>query len=527
MYIVARCSDGTNGPNDGAIFIHQLNITDGSDRIPPVNIQATDSAAVSFDPHCERNRPGLLLSSGVVYAGFGTFSCDAPCAHAPYHGWVLGYRASDLTQAAVFDTSSEHGQVGIWQTGNGLAAASDGSLYFETGNGPTSEPLQDSFVKLTPGSSPPGLALASSFTPNNASTLSGGDTDLGSGGPLLLPSSRLIGGGKQGRYYVLDQAGMGLTQDGGLDSLGFNGFQAFTNTFHSDSSKPSCAAAGGAAGCDSTGAGGSCYIDPSRYGNGEICGPNIHGGPVFWQPDSSYGLIYEMPEKDFLKAFKYDLATGHVSEAPVMVASGSLARPPTDGMPGGFSSISANEMKDGIVWTSMPQGDGQWVPVPGRLAAFDAANLKQLWADSDDVLFAKSVPPTIADGKVIRATAANQVIVYGLHPVAACSPVNACGGCNVLQDPPGLGCKDLATGKCGRYKCVGSESVTCDTTAGMPNVCGGCSLMPIPNSGHGRGDSCICNDPAEEQGILVCSADKNHLICCPCSSAPGCGPGSP
>jgi uncharacterized protein with LGFP repeats len=62
----------------------------------------------------------------------------------------------------------------------------------------------------------------------------------------------------------------------------------------------------------------------------------------------------------------------------------------------------------------MPFGDGQWNPVPGRLAAFDASTLKQLWSDDDNVLFAKSVPPTIADGKVIRATAADQVIVYGL-----------------------------------------------------------------------------------------------------------------
>ncbi len=72
----------------------------------------------------------------------------------------------------------------------------------------------------------------------------------------------------------------------------------------------------------------------------------------------------------------------------------------------------------------MPFGDGQWNPVPGRLAAFDASNLNQLWSDDDNVLFAKSVPPTIADGKMIRATSANQVIVYGLlKPGAAPGPI--------------------------------------------------------------------------------------------------------
>jgi hypothetical protein len=438
LYVVARCSDPNHGPNDGAIFIHALNVADGSDRVKPVQIQATDPnhPSVKFDFHCQRNRPGLLLSKGVVYAAFATFSCDAGCASGPYHGWVLGYRASDLKQEAVFETSPNAGEAGIWQTGNGLVGADDGSIFFETGNGPTSEPLQDSFVKLRPTGPPAGLALAGSFTPNNAVTLSNGDTDLGSGGPMLLPHDHLIGGGKQGRYYVLHTGSMALSQDSALDFLGYNGFQAFINTYHNDKTKPACPAAGGAAGCDTSFAGGACYVDPKQYENGELCGPNIHGGPIFWESDPKFGMVYEMPEKDFLKAFKYDFATHKVTEAPVLTATGPLAKPPTDGMPGGFSSVSAHKMKNGIVWTSMPFGDAQWNPVPGRLAAFDATTLKQLWSDNDNVLFAKSVPPTIADGKVFRATAANEVIVYGL--------LNEAGGPKPHPGPrPWLACYSI------------------------------------------------------------------------------------
>ena len=85
-------------------------------------------------------------------------------------------------------------------------------------------------------------------------------------------------------------------------------------------------------------------------------------------------------------------------------------------MPGGYSSVSSNGSSNGIVWTSLPNGDGQWNPVPGRLAAFDAATLAQIWSDDDNVLFAKSVPPTIGDGKVFRAIGGfpGSVIVYGL-----------------------------------------------------------------------------------------------------------------
>jgi hypothetical protein len=430
MYVVARCSDNTNSPLDGAIFIYALNIADGTDRTPPVQIQGTDptNANVVFDFRCQRNRPGLLLSKGVVYAAFATFSCDAGCANAPYHGWVIGYRASDLTQVAVFSTSHNGGQVGIWQTGNGLVAADNGAIYFQTGNGPTSEPLEDGFVKLVPTNSPGGLALAGSFRPNNAGivpstvpainppgrrSLSAGDTDLGSGGPMMLPGGRLIGGGKQGRYYVMNSGTMNLSQDSTPDNLGFDGFQAFTNQYHNDSSQPTCPVLGGAQGCDPTGTANHCYIHPVRYGDGELCGPNIHGGPIYWQRTSTSGVIYEMAEKDFLKGFSYDMTTGSVAKIPVLQATGAFARPPTDGMPGGFSSLSING-KNAIVWTSMPVGDAQWAAVPGRLAAFDASTLSELWNDSDNVTFAKSVPPTIADGSVIRATASNQVLVYGL-----------------------------------------------------------------------------------------------------------------
>jgi hypothetical protein len=423
MYVVARCSDGTGSATDGAVYVYALNIADGTERIPHVQVQATaPNNGPTFDFRCQRNRPGLLLSKGIVYVAFATFSCDAGCPSAPYRGWVVGYRESDLKQVAVYVTSGSGGGVGIWQTGNGLAAAADGSIYFETGNGPPSEPLQDGFVKLMPTNSPGGLALAGHFQPNNASTappwggrnLSDGDTDLGSGGPMLLPGGRLIGGGKQGRYYVLDQSTMNLTQDARPITSGFDGFQAFINQYHNDSSQPSCPVAGGASGCDPRGAGGRCYIDPKRYGDGELCGPNIHGGPIYWQRNTTSGTIFEMPEKDFLKAFRYDLSTHQVNQTPVRQATGPYAKPPTDGMPGGFSSLSANGTRDGIVWTSMPIGDGQWIAVPGRLAAFDATTLKQLWNDNDSITFAKSVPPTIADGNVIRATASNQVLVYGL-----------------------------------------------------------------------------------------------------------------
>jgi hypothetical protein len=393
--------------NDGANYLHAINIADGSERMPPVHITATDpnNGNIHFDSRCQRNRPALLLLNGVVYVAFGTFSCDggAPDGSGPYHGWVMGYRTSDLAQVATFDTSPDGAGAGIWQSGGGLVGAPDGSIFFETGNDFDSgvARLGDSFVKLKAQAASPGLIQAGVFTPNDFATLRHGDTDLGSGGPMLLPGGRIVGGGKQGRYYVLDQTTFKPTQNITPDANGFDGFQAFINTWHPE-------------------------YTIQHYADGELFGPNIHTGPVYF---SGTNFIYEMPEKDFLKGFQYNPTTGVLGTTPAVTASGSWSRA-RDGMPGGFSSVSANGNTNGIVWTSLPQSDGQWHKVPGALAAFDATSLTQIWVDDSQQSFAKFNPPMIADGKVYRATFASDVhhgvygkiIVYGLHPFTP-SPV--------------------------------------------------------------------------------------------------------
>jgi hypothetical protein len=202
---------------------------------------------------------------------------------------------------------------------------------------------------------------------------------------------------------------MGLTQDSGSPDMAKvgQGFQAFVNQDRN-------VAADQAANFE-------------IYGAAENFGPNIHGGPCFW-PGPSY--IYQMPEKDYLKAFFYDRLTGAVQQAPVRTA---VVRP-GPGMPGGHSSLSANGDLDGIVWTCVPTNNGQWVPSPGSLHAFDGLTLREIWADLLPEWFAKFNPPTIADGKVFRPVfpqfvlpnpddgralspiGPGTVIVYGLLP---------------------------------------------------------------------------------------------------------------
>jgi hypothetical protein len=146
-------------------------------------------------------------------------------------------------------------------------------------------------------------------------------------------------------------------------------------------------------------------------------GANIHGNPAVWQrPSSSFSFLYLMAEKDYLRAYRI-LSTGQIVEKAEMTTAN--ARPPyprgfpnglrsPDGMPGAAVSVSSDGDQNGIVWVSVSPKDTINTIESGVLMAFDALSLKLLWFDDDpSILFAKFVPPTIAGGKVFRATFGN------------------------------------------------------------------------------------------------------------------------
>jgi hypothetical protein len=247
----------------------------------------------------------------------------------------------------------------------------------------------------------------------------------------------LIGGGKRGRVYVLDATTLVQTQDA-MGPDGFEGFQAFINTYHSNAAKAACPALNDAWCKAPVGLnldtwkqvvppfGSDCFYPTSCYQVSQGLGPNLHAGFVYWQggsPDG--GMLYSLPEKEYLRAFRYHLPAGHVDEEPAMTAQEVRA---PDGMPGGAISISANGERNGILWVTMSadlQSDAAFGLHPGRLIALDAMNLSELFRDDTVPIFAKFNPPTIADGKVFVPTFARPdaghpvglgwLIVYGLR----------------------------------------------------------------------------------------------------------------
>jgi outer membrane protein assembly factor BamB len=210
-------------------FLHAVDITTGRDVAgSPVEIQASlmvpGGGMVTFDPQWQLQRPGLLLSGGVVYLAFGSF-CDLEQRLS--HGWVLGYAESSLKQVAAFTASlsTGRGMSSFWAGGYGIAADASGAIYGATGNGDFNgnsgaTEWGDTILKLSPS-----LGVLDYFTPFNESFLNGNDLDLGGGGPMLLPPQSgqfpdlLVEEGKASTLFLVDRDDMGQFTPNGPDRV--------------------------------------------------------------------------------------------------------------------------------------------------------------------------------------------------------------------------------------------------------------------------------------------------------------------
>jgi hypothetical protein len=361
MYLVAKTViNGTVEHN-----LHALDITTGND-LPgsPVQIVAQTTygtKVTNFKSLHQKNRPGLLLLNGVIYAAFGSNGCNDDNS-----GWVLSYNESTLAQLAIFNTSPDHGLTSIWQTGTGIAADENNNIYVETAeacetcyNIPQGATYSNSVLKLTPD-----LTVADYFTPFDVQFLNTYDEDLSSTGVLVLPEQsgtyphELVAGGKQGFVYLLDR-----------DDLG-----EFHQTYDQDIQEFSLIP-----GEQTDQAKDVLFSSPAYWNN-----------TVFFAPDDSPVLAYP-------------LTNGSLGVPATTAASYTGAHSP---------SISANGNSNGILWDL----------TGGNLYAFNATNLQMLYA-SNQVKTRDGLPtlghfvtPTIANGRVYVGTEST-LAAYGLFQV--------------------------------------------------------------------------------------------------------------
>src|ERR1700677_5029977 len=222
LYVMAYTQDST-GP---AYRIHALDLGSLTDKITPTVVSAshtlTNGTTFNFNATYQRQRPGLLLANGNVYAGFGSF-CDFSANLS--RGWLLGWNASTLaplsanrvndiqaTSPNSFFLSS------IWMSGYGPAADDSGNVLFATGNSDYSgntydgvTNIQESVVQISSDLT----TVLSLFTPSNQASLDGGDVDFGSGGVMVLPDQPgsiphlAVAAGKAGSMFLMNKDSLG------------------------------------------------------------------------------------------------------------------------------------------------------------------------------------------------------------------------------------------------------------------------------------------------------------------------------
>jgi hypothetical protein len=389
-------------------YLHAIDVATSVEKFGgPMLIQATvpgtasdgNGTTVNFSPHFENQRAGLLLVNGHVVIGWGSH-CDI----SPWHGWIMAYSASTLAQEAAFNTSADGRGNGIWMAGGGLATDSNGNIFFATGNGTWNGTTDygDSIVKLGPpsGGSFPVLDY---FTPYNQSSLAGGDSDLGSGGLVLLPAlpsgrQLLTQMGKEGTMFVIDINKMG---------------QYCVNEV------PPCQ------GRDSN------IVQEIPGATAGVWGtPAYWNGSVYWAGGTS-GV------PDNLKAFSFNSNdSGLISTSPTSESSQTFS------FPAPSLSISANGNVNGILWGLDNSGFGSTCSSGSAscqvLYAYDATNLANMLYNSSQAPNNRDIPgaavkfatPTIANGKVYVGSQL-RVSAYGMistTPTAATPTFNTAPG---------------------------------------------------------------------------------------------------
>ncbi|MGA2099544.1 MAG: choice-of-anchor D domain-containing protein [Candidatus Sulfotelmatobacter sp.] len=367
IFVLARTKVVSGTTTSYYQTLHALDITTGLETPgSPVVIQASypsSSGTVTFNPQTQNQRSGLFLDNGVVFISWASH-CDIQ----PYHGWIMGYQEGSLQQVAVFNTTPNGVEGGIWQSGAAPAVDENGNIYAMLGNGTTDintggVDYGEALVNFSfTGSA---LTISDYFLPSNFQSLNNSDLDLGSGAPMLLPTQTtaptelLVAAGKQGVVYLVDRTNLGKYNASGNQVL-------------------------------------------QTLPAGTV--PTAHSMPAYWQNN-----IYFCGVSDYLKS--YLLSDGLLSTSPTSES------PSLFGYPGATPAVSANGSTNGIVWAiSTAKGGYVW------LHAYDAVNLsRELYntgqnsARDQGGIAVKFVVPTVANGKVYLATQ-GELDVYGLLP---------------------------------------------------------------------------------------------------------------
>jgi hypothetical protein len=376
MYLVAMSKDSSGHYHQR---LHALNLRTGAELFGgPVEIAATypgsgdgsQNGQVIFNPAQFAERAALLEFTGKIYLTF-TSHCDA----RPYTGWVMAYDARSLAQTSVLDITPNGREGAVWMAGSGLAADGSGNIYLLAGNGtfdttlnaqgfPVNGDYGNAFVKLSTSGGT--LAVSDYFNMFNTVQESNSDTDLGSGGAIVLPDITdnggtvhhlAVGAGKDTNIYVVNRDNLGKWNS----SNNNNAYQVLTGVLP-----------------------GGVWSKPSYFNN----------------------TVYYGGVSDHLKAF--GISNAKLTTSPTSQSSNTFV------YPGTFPLITSNQGANAIVWAVSNTN-------PAVLYAYDATNLATQLYNSNQASGGrdqfgagnKFITPIVANGQVFVGTQTG-VAVFGL-----------------------------------------------------------------------------------------------------------------
>src|SRR5271170_3642319 len=468
--------------NEGATPVfrfHALDITTGAEKFGgPILIQGsvpgTGSGSVgvvlTFDATYQQQRAGLLFLNGVVYVAFGSVGDEGP-----WHGWIFSFDVNPTTKNLqlidVFCTTPNGSGGGIWMGAAGLAAEVNnpakpyGRMFFATANGSFSSTAPYSYsmsmldLDLTDGV----MTVEDQFTPYNWATLNAEDGDLGSGGPVLLPTQTLASGktlnplveiGKSGMFYILDR-------DNNTDGS------------NNPASEYSPAGLGGS----NTAADQVVQEVQTPLSPGFDWGAGVWGTEAYWNNNIYSGGTNLANDSNYTgtgnSLTAYSFVNGVLSVAPTSQSVEQYYYPgPTPG-------VSANGATNGIVWALMCYQEG--TGGPETLLAYDATDLgNTLYSSATNLsrdnpgAALKYVVPTITNGKVYVG-ASNQLSVYGLLNSVPTAPApTMTPGTETFVSPPWITITDSAA----------NATIYYTTDGSMPTTSSAVYQAPIPVSAN-------------------------------------------
>ena len=384
IYLVAK-SKTTSGAITFHQRLHALNIANGAEKLNgPTNIEATvpgsgqGGKTVTFNPLLNNQRASLLLAptpSGISASSvFIAWASHGDLGK--YHGWFMGYDASDIAkQTGAWTVTANGERGGIWMSGGGISSDNEGNIFLAAGNGTYDANAKgpdygDSALRFTLTSK--GLVVADSFTPDDQHRLDLADNDMGASAMVLLPTQSgsiphlAVTADKSGTIYLIDRDKMGGYSTSRDDSV-------------------------------------------ENFGDG---GYAIHSSFAFFND-----AIYTAPDRGPLQAWAFDPTSELFSTSPDSRSSIDFGCKSCDPA-GSTPSISANGKANGIVWAL---DNSHYYNLPAVLHAYPAGDLATELYFSEEApkgrdaaaIAIKFTTPTIASGRVYVG-GRNAVTVYGL-----------------------------------------------------------------------------------------------------------------